>query len=66
MKNGFFDQRKNLIYSYDRKKIVKKVDKSDVENYMTKYRYNPRKEGCEEIDGREDQTVLKILELKNK
>jgi hypothetical protein len=41
VKNGFFDVRRNLVYSYDRKKILRKVDEKEVENIMAKYRYNP-------------------------
>lgn len=43
VKNGFFDSRRNLIYSYDKTKIIRKVDEKEVENFMARYRYNPKK-----------------------
>ncbi len=60
--NGFFEPDRNLTYNYKRTQILKKANKEEIKNYMSRYRYNPKLAKLDDIDVTKDATVMKILE----
>ena len=64
--NGFYKGERNLVYSYSRTKIIKRVNKEEIQKIKAKYRYNWVKDKVQDIDGNDDETIQKILSLRNK
>ncbi len=50
-----------MFYSYDRKKIIRKADEKESEVIEKSFKYCPKDV---ELSGPNDQTVLKILEMR--
>lgn len=61
--NGFFDPERNLVYSYDRSRVLETVNEQKIEWIKKKALYNPLEQKDGEISY-DDATVNRILELR--
>ena len=58
MGDGFYEPGRNLVYSYDRTTVLRKVGAKEAEMIKSKYRYNPN---VRAINGSDDATITGIL-----
>ena len=58
MGDGFYEPGRNLVYSYNSERVLRKVDKEEAEVIKAKYRYEPR---VRDINGSDDITITGIL-----
>lgn len=58
--DGFYEPGRNLVYSYDKREILRKVSNQEADIIKSKYRYEPV---LRDIKGQDDSTISAILTL---